>query len=93
MAVLKKFDRFAHEGILRDLKRVQNALRVRGNYEFGSSADGELTARRNGITSYTRKYRKKKGWRLEVCGGGKSLRLEYPSSFERVIEVITSFER
>lgn len=91
---MKAFSRFAHEGVLKDLERLKDTLQERGQYEFGSSGDGELTARRNGVTSYARRYRSgEREWRLEVCSGGESLLRAYPESFEDVIGAILRFER
>lgn len=64
MTILKRFDRFAHEGVLRDLQRLKNSLEKLGLSEFGSSGEGELTVRGRNATYYARKYKAKPGWRF-----------------------------
>jgi predicted restriction endonuclease len=92
MTDLKYFDRFPHEGVKTDLQMLMQALRASGEYEFGSSGDGELTARGRNITAYARKYRHKKGWRLTILRQRDIIFSNDMLAFESVLQAINSIE-
>lgn len=71
---MKRFDRFNHEGVRKDLERIRSKFPESPVMEHGSSSDGEITLRRPDVTAYVRKYRIKEGWRLEFYRSGKKVK-------------------
>jgi hypothetical protein len=85
---MMSFDRFAHGGVLQDLRRLKRRLEEAGGYEFGSSGDGEMTVRCPLVTAYARKYRNRDGWRLGNYHGSKVLEELKLESESQVFEAI-----
>lgn len=91
MTTLKKFDRFPHAGVRRDLIRLKEGLEKIGLSEFGSSGEGELTVRVRTVTAYARKYKQENGWRLAIYKARDDIPVTYPETAEAVIEEIRAF--
>lgn len=89
---MKNWDRFAHSGVKKHLRALKIALENLGGYQFGSSGEGEITARNNSITAYARKYKVKNGWRLVICKGSKVIKTLGLESQEAVIRAISTVD-
>jgi len=85
---MKSFKRFPHEGVIKDLERVQTRFVVPGLIDSGSSSDGELTLRSAAVTAYVRKYRREIGWRVVIWRSGGLEEKHYPVSAEEVIQLL-----
>ena len=76
MSRLKKWDRFAHNGVYAHLQAIVSKVKPMGA-EIGSSGDGEITLRwPQGETVYVRRYRKgRRRWRLATNGNKRVMHL------------------
>ena len=88
MNKLKRWDRFPHAGVRRDLIRMRKSLPADYPLSFGSSGEGEITIRATERTIYARKYKKKDGWRVVVCRGSQRINEEFPESFEAAQDLV-----
>ena len=61
---LKQWDRFSHVGVKGELQRLRKDLG--DEFEFGSSGEGELTARGRNATAYARKLQNSLGRVSEI---------------------------
>ena len=86
--IMKSFERFAHEGVRKDLLQLKDSLSSNLSLAFGSSGEGELTINRNNVTNYARKFKQKDGWKVAVCHGAKTVNTVYPESNAEALEVI-----
>ena len=77
---MKNFERFAHEGVRKDLSQLKKNLSSDMRLKFGSSGEGELTIKGEEITVYARKFKQKDGWKLVKCHGVKILETLFPES-------------
>jgi len=66
---LKPPFRFAHTDVRGELRALHAWLDDVGEYEFGSSGDGELTVRARTRTAYIRKRRGQSGWIVTIRDG------------------------
>ena len=88
--MLKEPFRFEHAGVLRELQALHRRLNANGQYEFGSSGDGELTIRGATRTVYARKYRRGDGWRVSIYRGGQTISSEVVNGIEAVSALVSS---
>ena len=84
---MKKFDRFAHEGVRKDLCQLKDNISSDMSLTFGSSGEGELTIKGRDITVYARKFKQKDGWKLVVCRGEKIIETLYPESNSEALTI------
>jgi len=89
---MKKFDRFPHSGVMKDLVMLKKALGRLGDYEFGSSGESQITARSSTMTAYARKFKMKDGWKLEIWKNGKVIQTSHPDSCELVVKTIRRYK-
>ena len=87
---MKKFGRFVHTGVRKDLVQLKSRLSQNLNLTFGSSGEGELTIKGRELTIYARKYKKKDGWRIAVCRGTKDVEPLFPDSNEEALAFVRS---
>ncbi len=92
--MLKEFERLDHGVATKDLVRLKNMLEQIGCYEFGSSGSGQITARGRHITAYARKYKRKDGWKLEICrNSDRTIEPTYPDSCQSVFDIIQRLDK
>ncbi len=87
---MKKFDRFAHTGVRKDLIQLRSGLSQNLILTFGSSGEGELTIKGRELTIYARKFKIKDGWKIVVCRGAKELETLFPDSNEDALAFVRS---
>jgi len=85
---LGDFNAKEHSGVKEELNKLKKRLETIGNYDFGSSGEGEMTIQWENGSAYAKKYKRKNGWRVVYCPRPGSNFTNYEASIDKIIEQI-----